>query len=258
MSAAARADHDGDPVRIGAADPLRAATPAGTRNGATTARSPFASIVRRHRSHTALGVVTLFAAAADLALARRLDVADHRRPDPGDPALVGERPIVDRRSGCAASACLTTPEETSPPADRRARQCARRRTRPHRPGRATTDCAPGDLGDPAFASRTRIVPCPRRRGIGAARSMSTTRSRRPSSTTRRSVEEARAWLKPKERLAVLERSRADRHAGALAERGRPAYGSLRRLLTRSAPLNDFVRGRPRMKAFESRKMAAVS
>ena len=57
---------------------------------------PFRDIVRRHRSHVALGFVTLVAGALDLALARRLDVADHRRPDPGDLSVLGQRPAVDR------------------------------------------------------------------------------------------------------------------------------------------------------------------
>ena len=50
-----------------------------------------------------------------------LDVADHRRPHPGDPDLLGERPawigLVFRRAGL-----LATPEETTtPPVAKRAR-----------------------------------------------------------------------------------------------------------------------------------------
>ena len=81
---------------------LLGATPAGTRSGATTARSR-SNIVRRHRSHTALGVITLFAAFADLALAlspgcrRRSSASSSPFRSPGRAA------VCRSASGCAGS-----------------------------------------------------------------------------------------------------------------------------------------------------------
>ena len=66
---------------------------------------PFKAIVRRHRDHVLLGFVSLVAGAPDLAFARRLDVADDRRPDPRHLPLLGERAEIHRTGACAASAC---------------------------------------------------------------------------------------------------------------------------------------------------------
>ncbi len=57
---------------------------------------PLGSIARRHRAHTALGVITLVRGDADLALPHRLDVADDLRTYLFHPALLGERQSVAR------------------------------------------------------------------------------------------------------------------------------------------------------------------
>ena len=55
---------------------------------------PFAAIVRRHRSHVALGVLSLVAGLLISPVAGGLDVADHRRPHSGDPDLLVDQPAL--------------------------------------------------------------------------------------------------------------------------------------------------------------------
>ena len=55
---------------------------------------PFMAIVRRHRSHVVFGVLTLISGLLISPLARRLDVADDRRPHPGDRPVLGDRTFV--------------------------------------------------------------------------------------------------------------------------------------------------------------------
>ena len=111
---------------------LSGATPAGTRSGATTARSRSAASCAAIARTRLLGLITLFAAAlispslvawmsptiAGLILAIPLSWAS------GSLSLG----LAMRRIGL-----LRTPEETSPPACRDARQCAGRRARPDGP-----------------------------------------------------------------------------------------------------------------------------
>ena len=69
---------------------------------------------------------------ADLPVAGVVDVADDRRPHPVDPALLGQRPIVDRPRHAADRPPAHAGGDDDA-ASRRARQRARRRTRPRRP-----------------------------------------------------------------------------------------------------------------------------
>ncbi len=92
---AAGADHDGDSIRIGHADPARSRH----RLEPATARRrldppgryrPAASLAYRPRLRDAGG------GASHLAIARGLDVADDRRLDPGHPVFLGQRAALDR------------------------------------------------------------------------------------------------------------------------------------------------------------------
>ncbi len=130
LSASPGADHDADPVGSGRRRSCRAATPAGIRSGATTVRFRFRNIVRRHRTHIVLGLSAAVRRHADFALPRHLDVADDRRPDPGHPAVLGERSIVDRRRAARAG-----------PAHAGGDFAARHRSAIQRPCRGT--CRPG-------------------------------------------------------------------------------------------------------------------
>ena len=160
---------------------------------------PFHSIVRRHRAHMALGVLTLFAGMlispslvvwmsptiAGLILAIPLSWASGQ-------LWIG---VALRRLGL-----LTTPEETSPPAIvQRANALSIELAAPAMT--ATMDCA-RSMATRRFAPSTNFF-CPRPRAAGAAKSMSKRRWRQPSSTMRKSLEEVIGWLKPKERMALL-------------------------------------------------------
>ena len=141
---------------------------------------PFGSIVRRHRTHMALGVLTLFAGLLISHLARRLDVADDRRPYPGDPPVLGERTIVDRRRAAAPRPSDDARGDFAA-RHRPALERAVHRTRAEPAMTATMACAPF-TAIRRFARSTNFS-CPRRRDGGAAKSMSRRRWRRPSSTT---------------------------------------------------------------------------
>ena len=165
-----------------AADPLRLRhrlEPAAARRRL----DPVRRIVRRHRSHMALGVVTLLVAGllispslvawmsptiAGLILAIPMSWASGQRS-------IG---VGLRRVGL-----LATPEESDVAADHRPRQRAvgqARRDRRRRRRRAQGDRR---RSGPAQGARRRS--CPRRAAAAAAKSTSTRRWRPPSSTTPR-------------------------------------------------------------------------
>ena len=177
----AGADHDGDPVGRGGCRSSPGATPAGTRSGATTARSRSPASCAATAAHTALGLVTLFAAGlispslviwmsptiAGLILSIPLSWASGQM-------WIG---VGLRRLGL-----LTTPEEThTPPIVARANALA---------DELALTGGDDDDGLRVVAVRRRLSPgvtrcsCPTPVGAVAARSTSTRRSRRPSSTTR--------------------------------------------------------------------------
>ena len=140
---------------------------------------PFASIVRRHRAHTVLGVMTLFAAAcclASLVIWMSPTIAGLILSIPlswaSGQLWIG---VVLRRLGL-----LTTPEETRTPAIvARANALAAELARTGHDG---DDGLRAIVADPTFATRTKSS-CPRPAGVGAARSMSRRRWRPPSSMT---------------------------------------------------------------------------
>ena len=115
-----------------------------------------------------------------VAFAGGVDVADDRRPHPVDPAVVGERPDVDRRR----------PAPPRPADDPRGERTSRRsspaptRCRPSSPSPAPTTKTRSRRSSPIrpCAGRTNRS-CPRRAAAAAAKSTSTRRSRPPSSTT---------------------------------------------------------------------------
>ncbi len=160
---------------------------------------PFSSIVRRHRAHTALGLVTLFAAGlispslviwmsptiAGLILSIPLSWASGQ-------LWIG---VGLRRLGL-----LRTPEETRmPPIIARANALANELALT---GHDDDDGLRAVAGDPAFRrSHELFLPDAgrRRRGeVDVDEAVATAKL-----NDARSVEEACAWLKPKERLAVL-------------------------------------------------------
>ena len=160
---------------------------------------PFSSIVRRHRSHTALGVVTLLAAGlispslviwmsptiAGLILSIPLSWASGQ-------LWIG---VGLRRLGL-----LTTPEETHTPAIiTRANALTLQLTRDGRDG---DDGLRAVASDAAFReSHELFLPDASRRQRGAVDANEAVAIVKLNDA--RSVEEAAAWLKPRERLAVL-------------------------------------------------------
>jgi membrane glycosyltransferase len=160
---------------------------------------PFGSIVRRHRAHVALGLLTLFAGMlispslvawmsptiAGLILAIPLSWASGQ-------LWIG---VLLRRFGL-----LTTPEETSPPAIvLRANELSIELARTGHDGddglRAIHD-------DPAFRAMHELflpTAARRRRGeIDVEEAVATAKLNEA-----KSLEEISAWLKPKERMALL-------------------------------------------------------
>ena len=91
-----------------------------------------------------------------VSLAGHLDVADDRRFDPLDPAVMGERAIMDRRR-LRKIGLLTTPEETHTPADYRALQQIGGGTRAVRTRRRGRTCA-RSWRTPKFREAARVVP----------------------------------------------------------------------------------------------------
>jgi membrane glycosyltransferase len=160
---------------------------------------PFKSIVRRHRAHMALGLLTLFAGLlispslvawmsptiAGLILAIPLSWASGQ-------LWIG---VALRRIGL-----LTTPEETSPPAIvRRSNALSMELAQTGHDG---DDGLRAIHGDPAFrAQHDFFLPAAarRRRGeIDVEEAVATAKL-----NDARSLEELLAWLKPKERMALL-------------------------------------------------------
>ena len=176
---------------------------------------PLTSIARRHRSHALLGVITLFAAALDLPVAGVVDVADDRRPDPVDPALLGQRPAVDRPRH-AADRPPAHARGDDAAAGRRARQRARRRTRPRRPRprrRARVASTPTRSSAPCTKPS-----CRKGRATGLARSMSTLAVATVKLNDAETVEDACAWLDAQGAGRRARRPRADRPARPPAQR----------------------------------------
>ncbi len=172
---------------------------------------PFSSIVRRHRSHALLGLVTLFAAALispSLVLWMSPTIA----------GLILSIPLSWASGqlwiglGFKRLGLLRTPEETTPPAVvRRANALADELARTGR-----------DHDDALLLASTPTRPsapctkpsCRRSRVIGSATSTSTSRSPAVKLNDAETVEDACTWLKPKERVAAL----ADRGLIALLAR----------------------------------------
>jgi membrane glycosyltransferase len=160
---------------------------------------PFRSIVRRHRAHTALGVLTLFAGVlispslvawmsptiAGLILAIPLSWASGQ-------LWIG---VLLRRLGL-----LTTPEETSPP-DIVVRANALS-IELSQSGHDGDDCLRTIHDDAIFRSQHEVflpTAARRRRGeVDVEEAVATAKL-----NDAKSLEEALAWLKPKERMAVL-------------------------------------------------------
>jgi membrane glycosyltransferase len=160
---------------------------------------PFKSIVRRHRAHTALGVITLVAAAllspslviwmsptiAGLILSIPLSWASGQ-------LWIG---VALRRLGL-----LMTPEESrTPPIITRANALAAELART---GHDHEDGLRAIVSDPAFRhAHEAFLPevARKRRGeVEVEEAVATAKL-----NDARSLEEARAWLKPKERLVVM-------------------------------------------------------
>jgi len=160
---------------------------------------PFSSIVRRHRSHTALGVVTLFAAgliSPSLVIWMSPTIA----------GLIFSIPLSWASGQLWIGAALrrigllTTPEESRTPSIiKRANSLAAELART---GRDNDDGLLAIASDATFReSHELFLPdaSRHRRGeIDVNEAVATAKL-----NDARSVEEARAWLKPRERLAVL-------------------------------------------------------
>ena len=197
---AARADHDADPVRIRVRRSCSGATPAGIRSGATTARSRSATSCAAIARIPLLGVITLFAAAlispslvawmsptiAGLILAIPLSWASGK----------------SRRSASRMRriGLLRTPEETSPPpiverANALAAELALT-------GGDHDDALQAIWADPALRAAARVLPAeaPRRRRGDVEVETAVAAAKLNDAQT---LEDARAWLNPRERLAVL-------------------------------------------------------
>jgi membrane glycosyltransferase len=160
---------------------------------------PFGSIVRRHRAHMALGVLTLFAGLlistslvawmsptiAGLVLAIPLSWASGQ-------LWIG---VALRRVGL-----LTTPEESSPPAI--VQRSNALSIELAQSGHDGDDGVRAIHGDPAFRAQHEffLPAAPRRRRgeVDVEEAVATAKL-----NDAKSLEEALAWLKPKERMAVL-------------------------------------------------------
>ena len=162
---------------------------------------PFMAIVKRHRSHVVFGLLALVSGLlispslvawmsptiAGLVLAIFLSWATG--PALGRHGASPPRPADDTRGA-------------SQTADRgRARGDDPRRAR-WRSGGTGRRPAPA-LRRPGAAGRAQSLPAGAHVAASAARSRPTGRSPKPSSTMPTTIEDALAWLKPKERMAVL-------------------------------------------------------
>ena len=161
---------------------------------------PFSSIARRHRSHTLLGVITLFAAAlispslvvwmsptiAGLILSIPLSWAS------GNLSLG----LAMRRIGL-----LRTPEETSPPAVvERANALAAELALIGRRSMTTRSRRSGPTRRCGSAHESFLAEAPRRRRGDVEVETAVAAAKLNDAQT---LEDARAWLNPRERLAVL-------------------------------------------------------
>ena len=160
---------------------------------------PFSSIVRRHRSHTALGIVTLLAAgliSPSLVIWMSPTIAGLILSIPLSWAS-GQLWIG---AGLRRLGLLTTPEEThTPPIITRANALTQQLARDGRDG---DDGLRAVAADAAFrANHELFLPDASRRQRGAVDANEAVAIVKLNDA--RSVEEAAAWLKPRERLAVL-------------------------------------------------------
>ena len=214
--------------------------------------------MRRHRSHTALGVVTLLAAGV---LSPSLVIW----MSPTIAGLILSIPLSWASGqlwigvGLRRLGLLTTPEETAYAADHRARQRAGRRSSPSPATTTTTACARSSA-IPLFArAHEMFLPDAgrhRRGEIDVDEAVATAKL-----NDARSLEEACAWLKPKERLAVLNdraliallarlpaTHRAARRGGSRRGGGDSSAGDQRPLIAPRATIEQRKRQQPRDEA----------